>query len=92
MVHTKVGMSSIATKTKEYVQSLEDERSQRMKYWAMLRKAKAEFESTHRYVYFEHWMQNEYGLKIDYDIAGNITGNYTIVDPKKYTFFLLKYV
>lgn len=94
MVHAAVEVNSIASvaaKTKEYAESLEVERSQRMIYWSMLRKAKAEFESTHRYVYFEHWMQSEYGLKIHYNIAGSITGNYTIVDPKKYTFFLLKY-
>ena len=86
-----MNIKDVAITTKNYAQSLDDERIARQAYWRKLRKAKEEFESTHRYVYFEQWMQTEYGIKIDYDIQGNITGKYDIVDPKKYTFFLLKY-
>ena len=90
----EMGITTIADVAKhafDYSKDLERRRTIKFEYWAKLRKAKAEFESTHRYVYFEDWMKVNYGLAIDYDISGNITDKFTIIDGPKYTFFLMKY-
>jgi len=84
-------IADVAKHAFDYSKELERRRQVKFEYWARLRKAKAEFESTHRYVYFEQWMQEHYGLKINYDIAGNITERFEIVDEPKHTFFLMKY-
>lgn len=40
---------------------------------------------------FYYFMQNTYGVKMGLTGSKEITGEYTIVDEKKYTMFLLKY-
>lgn len=85
----------------EHYQNWESERREkRDRYWQMLYAARADFmkmmnesddqhQSTDPGALF-YYLQQNYGLKIEL-IDGKITSNYTIVDEKKYSMFLLKY-
>lgn len=78
----------------------EAERKQkRNSYWAMLRKANADYiklteQAAIEYELgegaFYYYLQHNYGLKVEL-IDGKIAGEYHIVDEKKYLLFLLKY-
>ena len=82
----------------EQAAELMEERRKRHYYWAMLRQANDDFKkivSPKKYgsnVYaFSYYLQDIYGLRPELDGSGNYTGDYTILDEKKYLLFLLKY-
>lgn len=77
----------------------EERKAKRNKYWQMLRSAKNDFlkltdQASIEYDIgegaFYYYLQQNYGLKVEL-IDGKISGEYTIVDDKKYTIFLLKF-
>ena len=69
-----------------------DRKSRRMKYWSAIRKLNAEFDTTDSNLLFNQWIQQTFGIKINYSNEGHITDMYTVVDEKKYLFFVLKYL
>lgn len=68
----------------------------RNSYWSALRRAHAEFHKQHQgqsepeSESFIRWMLNSCGVKVLYNGPG-ISGDYEIVDEKKYLLFLMKY-
>ena len=77
----------------------QERRDKRDKYWSMIKAARADYmnlmnEAQAEYDTdagaFYYYLQQNYGLKMEL-IDGKITSNYTIVDEKKYSMFLLKY-
>jgi hypothetical protein len=73
-------------------------RNKRDQYWAMLRRAREDFKkivSPKKYgpdpYAFSHYLQDIYGIRPELDGYSNYTGDYTILDEKKYLLFLLKY-
>lgn len=77
----------------------EDRKRNRNKYWAMLRKANADYlklteQASIEYELgqgaFYYYLQQNYGLKVEL-IDGKIAGDYHVVDEQKYLLFVLKY-
>lgn len=73
---------------------LQEEKRKRDQYWRMLRLAKEEFWETRFAVSypeeFYDYMADSYGVKVIL-AEGKISPCYTVIDPKKYTIFLLKF-
>ena len=80
----------VAMKTREFQQSLEKERADRMAYFKRLRKAKIEYDRLTESKPFEEWLTEKYGVKVSHDHSGNITDEITVVNDSKYTLFVLK--
>jgi hypothetical protein len=85
----------------EDIPSLQEQREKRDQYWAMLYQARQDFlffmlsgRSSLEYDpdpgAFFYFLKQNYGLLVE-TVDGQITGDYAIVDEKKYLLFLLKY-
>lgn len=76
-----------------------ERKSKRYQYWKMLRSAKNEFldltgqENTEYDILdgaFYYYLERNYGLRVEL-IDGQIAGEYSVIDEKKYLLFLLKF-
>lgn len=62
------------------------------KTWVMVNAAKRDYDATaHPKESFYVWLQQEYGVKLQFTPDGDLTLSNEIVDPYKYILFLLKY-
>lgn len=68
--------------------TLQEQRRRRNDHWARLKRARVDCNDTHNY---PKWLEDTWGIKVHMN-AGMITDDYTVVDEKKYTLYLLKYV
>jgi hypothetical protein len=77
----------------------EQRKAKRDRYWRMLRSAKNEFlnltgqESAEYDILdgaFYYYLERNYGLKVEL-IDGQISGEYSVINEKKYLLFLLKF-
>lgn len=90
-------MQSVIANTKDYVTELEDARRQRDNYWILLRKLKKEYKHIHDLspidmdFTFTEYVDKNYGIVIKYNNDGLIDSTFTISDPSKYTFCLLRH-
>lgn len=64
-----------------------EHRRLRDEHWARLKRAKVDCPTPS---FYPDWLEKTYGLKVHLE-AAMITDNYTVVDEKKYTMYLLKY-
>jgi hypothetical protein len=69
-----------------------DRKARRWKYWSAIRKLNAEFDTTNSNLLFNQWVLQTFGIRIIYSNEGHITDSFTVVDEKKYLFFVLKYL
>ena len=69
-----------------------DRKARRWKYWAAVRKLKADFDKEDSSLLFNQWMLQTFGIRIIYNNEGHLTENYEVIDEKKYLFFVLKYL
>ena len=78
---------------------MQDQRKKRDRYWAMLYESRQEFIKLTEQVTagydtdpgaFFYYLKQNYGLHVE-TIDSKITGDYTVVDEKKYLIYLLKY-
>lgn len=80
------------------IDAVQEQRKKRDQYWRMLFKARQDFLilTSQAYEYdvdpgaFFYYLKQNYGLQVA-TIDGQITGEYAIIDEKKYLLFLLKY-
>lgn len=79
--------------------TVQEQRKKRDQYWAMLYKARQEFlnlTDQARLEYeipngaFFYYLTQNYGLQVEL-IDGQITGEYAVVNEKKYLIFLMKF-
>lgn len=63
-------------------------RRQRDEHWARLKRARSDCPFTESYF---DWLERVYGLRLKMTLAEMISDEYTVVDEKKYTMYLLKY-
>jgi hypothetical protein len=83
----------------EDIPSLQKQRRRRDQYWAMLYKARQEYlkltdqeaaEFNMNTSAFFYYLKQNYGLQVE-TVDGKITGEYAVMDEKKYLLFLLKF-
>ena len=83
----------------EAIPSLREQREKRDQYWRMLFQARQDFLALTAQASIEYdvdpgaffyFLKQNYGLLVE-TVDGQITGDYAIVDEKKYLLFLLKY-
>ena len=76
-----------------------ERKTKRYQYWQMLRSAKNEFldltgqECTEYDILdgaFYYYLERNYGLRVEL-IDGQIASDYSVIDEKKYLFFLMKF-
>lgn len=86
-------MKRIATQTKEYARSLEQERDARRQYFRRLKMAEKEYSALADTSFsFDYWLRTTYGVAMEYDAwSGDIVGHYKIVSDAKHILFLLKF-
>ena len=79
--------------------TLQAQRNKRDNYWAMLHRARQEFLQLTEQAQLEYdipsgaffyYLTQNYGLQVE-TIDSNITGEYSVVDEKKYLIFLMKF-
>jgi len=82
-----------------YLPPLQEQRRKRDQYWKMLYDARQEFLKVTDQAptdininsgAFFYYLKQHYGLQVE-TIDGNITGEYAVVDEKKYLLFLMKF-
>ena len=83
----------------EDLEKLNVMRDKRQQYWSALRLAREEYMQEHKGVYdltarptLHYWVEEKYGLRMEMDGQGNYTQSFTIVDPKRYLIFQLKFI
>lgn len=78
---------------------LQEQRKKRDRYWAMLYDARQEFLQLTEQVAaeyntdpgaFYYYLRQNYGLQVE-TVDSKITGEYAVVDEKKYLIFLMKF-
>jgi hypothetical protein len=78
---------------------LQEQRKKRDRYWAMLYDARQEFlqlteqaaaEYNTDLGAFFYYLRQNYGLQVE-TVDGKITGEYAVVNEKKYLIFLMKF-
>ena len=67
--------------------TLQEQRRKRNEHWARLKRARLDCDTGN----FPEWMEKIHGVRLLMD-NGMFTDDYTVVDEKKYTLYLLKYV
>ena len=82
-----------------YTQWSQDQLALRQQYWLAVRRARQQYLTEFAGVYdltvrpsLHHWMQEHYGISMGIDDQGNYTQEYTVVDPKRYMLFQLRYL
>jgi hypothetical protein len=79
--------------------SLQEQRRKRDQYWKMLYNARQEFLKLTEQVSaeydidpgaFYYYLTQNYGLQVE-TVDGKITGNYAVINEKKYLLFLIKF-
>jgi hypothetical protein len=92
-------IADVAWMTKKFSANLEEERRKRDGYWRMLYKARREFTNLTQQAAAEYdtdpskffyYLKQNYGLHV-VTVDGKITGDYTVIDEKKYLLFLMKF-
>jgi len=83
----------------ENIPSLQEQRRKRDQYWRMLYQARQEYlkltdqeaaEFNINSSAFFYYLKQHYGLLVE-TVDDKITGEYAVIDEKKYLVFLLKY-
>ena len=59
--------------------------------WVKVTRAKKEYDSEYNKESFYAWLQEEYGIKLQFTPDGDLTLANEIIDPQKFTLFLLKF-
>lgn len=59
--------------------------------WLRVSEAKKEYDAGHNKESFYAWLQDQYGVKLQFTPDGELTLANEIVDPQKFTVFLLKF-
>jgi hypothetical protein len=81
------------------IETIQEQRKKRDRYWAMLYSARQDFLALTAQASIEYdidpgaffyFLKHNYGLQVD-TVGGQITGDYLVIDEKKYLLFLLKY-
>lgn len=74
------------------------ERNRRLDWWRILKVLKEEYSDILDKVAgqfdmyeFDEYIAVNHGVKVIYDVNGNITGDYTIVDKNKHLLLLMRY-
>jgi hypothetical protein len=89
-------IQQVANLAKEYSIQLEQERISRNNFWSLLRKLRKEYTTSYNATIeevfsFSQYVEENYGIVLKYDNAGNILGDFDITNPSRYTFCLLKH-
>ena len=83
----------------EDILSLQEQRRRRDQYWRMLYQARQEYlkltdqeaaEFNINSSAFFYYLKQQYGLEVE-TIDGKITGEYAVINEKKYLLFLIKF-
>ncbi len=59
--------------------------------WVKVARAKKEYDSAYNKESFYTWLQEKYGLKLQFTPNGELALANEIIDPHKFTLFLLKF-
>lgn len=73
-------------------------KQKRWQYWNALNRMRTEYITQFRGQYdltvrptLHHWAEEKYGFKMGMSETGDYTETYTVVDPKKFMIFQIKY-
>lgn len=74
-----------------------EKKSRRWQYWNALHAVRSEYRTDVgdnaelKGPTLPYWVEQKYGIKMGLDGSGNYTQEYTVVDPKRFMFFQIKY-
>ena len=97
-VPTSIEETFIPMEAEDFV-TVQEQRKKRDQYWKMLYNSRQEFlklteQASLEYEMgqdaFYYYLRQNYGLQVE-TVDGKITGDYAVVDEKKYLIFLLKF-
>ncbi len=70
---------------------------ERNRYWGAIHAMRPEYMEEYKGDFsmsrpsVHYWAEQKYGFRMETDGTGNYTANYTVVDPKKFMLFQIKY-
>ncbi len=71
---------------------------ERNRYWGAIHAMRPEYMAEFKGVYdltsrptIHYWAEEKYGFKMETDGTGNYTAEYTVINPKKFMLFQIKY-
>lgn len=83
---------------RSFQQYEQEERDHRTRYWHSLYDMRQEYLQVHKGNYdmtarptMHYWAEEKYGFKMGMDGSGHYTGDFTVVDPKKFMLYQIKY-
>ena len=75
-----------------------EDKLQRNRYWAAIREMRKEYAEQYKGVYdltvrptVHYWAEEKYGFRMEVSGDGDYTANYTVIDPKKFMLFQIRY-
>ena len=84
--------------TYEYHQWDQEDRNERNRYWMAIREMRKEYSEQYKGIYdltvrptIHYWAEEKYGFRMEISGSGDYTENYTVIDPKKFMLFQIKY-
>lgn len=84
--------------TYEYKSWIDEDKAQRNRYWVAVREMRKEYTKEHEGVHdltarptVHYWAEQRYGFRMEVTGDGDYSGNYTVIDPKKFMLFQIKY-
>lgn len=92
---TRYSVNPMEQKFQEWDREHRDKRTQ---YWQSLYEMRQEYIQAFKNVSdltsrptMQYWAEEKYGFKMGMDGQGNYTGEYAVVDPKKFMLYQIKY-
>lgn len=83
----------------EYQAWNQQDKSKRNQYWQAIYEMRHEYIAEYKGIYdltvrpaMHYWAEDKYGIKMGLDGQGNYTQDYTVINPKKFMLFQIKYM
>jgi hypothetical protein len=80
------------------LKTIQDAKLSRDRYWQSLYEMRQEYMSEFKGIFdltvrptMHYWAEQKYGFKMGLDGQGNYTSDYTVVNPKKFMLYQIKY-
>ena len=90
--------SGSLTAEKSFQAYEQTQREKRTQYWHSLYEMRQEYMQEFKGIYdltsrpsMHFWAEEKYGFRMGMDGQGNYTGDYSVVDPKKFMLYQIKY-
>ena len=83
----------------EYHQWDQEDRDNRNQYFSAIREMRKEYAEQYKGIFdltvrptIHYWAEEKYGFRMEISSSGDYTSNYTVINPKRFMLFQIKYM